>query len=66
MRSHTDVQILRVLGQKSALNDMQVVGIHLGLVRANRVLPSAQRGNNSLHIEVTALHDTHLDRCTAA
>ena len=66
MRSHTDVQIFGVLGQQSALDDVQVVGIDLGLVRANRVLPSAQRGDNGLHVEVTALHDTHLDRSTAA
>ena len=45
---------------------MQVVGIDLSLVRAHRVLPSAQRSHHGLHVEVAALHDTHLDRRTSA
>ena len=52
---------LGILWLQSTLDDVQVVGIHLRLVRAYGIGPAAQVAYDVLHIEVTALHDTHLD-----
>ena len=63
---HADMQVLGVLWQQAALYDVEVVGVDLGLVRAHRVLPSAQRCHYCLHLKVTSLHDTHLYRSASA
>ena len=52
---------LRILGFQAALDDVQVVGIHLGLIRSDGIGPATQVAHDVLHIEVTTLHDTHLD-----
>ena len=61
VRSHTNVQHLGVLRLQSAFYDVQVVGIHLRLIRSHRIRPSAQVAHDVLHIEVAAFHDAHLD-----
>ena len=66
VRSHTDMEVFGILGQQTALDDMQIVGIYLCLVGAYGVLPSSQRGHYRFHLQVASLHDTHLDGCTAA
>ena len=61
MRCHTDMQHLGILGFQAALDDMQIIGVHLCLVRTDRVRPSTKVTHDILHVEVTSLHDTHLD-----
>ena len=61
MRSHTDMEHLCVFRLQSALDDMQVVGVHLGLVAPDGIRPPTQVTHDILHVEVTSLHDTHLD-----
>ena len=52
---------LGILWLQAALDDVQVVGVYFRLVRTYGVRPSAQVTDNVLHVEVAALHDTHLD-----
>ena len=40
VRSHTDVQVLRIFWLQTTLYDMQIVGVNLRLVRTHRVLPA--------------------------
>ena len=63
--SHTDVQHAGILRLQATLDDVQVVGIHLRLVGAHGIGPSAQVAHNVLHIQVATLHDAHLDGGTA-
>ena len=62
---HADVEHLRILWLEAALDDMQVVCIHLCLVWSHRVRPSAHVAHDVLHVEVAAFHDAHLDGCAA-
>ena len=55
------MQHTRILGFQTSFNDVQVVGIHLRLVRTHGVRPSTQVADDVLHIQIASLNDTHLD-----
>ena len=61
---HTDVQAFCILGQQSALDDVQVVGVDFCLVGTHGGRPSVERRGDSLHVEVATFHDTHFDGCS--
>ena len=65
VRGHADVQHLGVFGHQSALYQVQIVGVDLGLGAAHWVLPSAQAADHRFHLKVAALDYSHLDGRTA-
>ena len=62
---HADMQNAGVLRLQSALDEMQVVGVHLGLASPHGIGPSAQVADDIFHVQIAPLDDAHFDGRTA-
>ena len=60
-----DVHVLNTVGVHRPIQNSHVVRIRRLLRIPGRQIPAVHRGIDALHCQVCALHDTHLDRCSA-